>query len=107
VINSGLTAVLSFVSVAVILVHLATLAIELVTPHGSEDAHTAVKMITSGKYSTMFWAGMVVVGNLLPAALLYFSSEYTVLGSAGILILLGLYFAQHIWVRAPQEISLS
>ena len=105
-VNIGISAVLTFVAVAVLLVHLATLAIELITPHGSDDAHKTVKMIVSGKYSTLFWVGMVVVGNIVPAALLYLSSEYTVLGATGILILFGLYVAQHIWVRAPQEIPL-
>ncbi|MCO6512507.1 MAG: polysulfide reductase NrfD [Aridibacter famidurans] len=107
VMNIGITAVLTFVAVAAIVLHLATLAIELVTPHGTEDAHKTVKMIVSGKYATQFWLGMVVVGNVIPAAMLYVSSEYSVVGLAGILILIGLYFAQRIWVRAPQEIALS
>ncbi|REJ78887.1 MAG: 4Fe-4S ferredoxin [Acidobacteria bacterium] len=107
VINPGIVALFKFAAVGMILIHLVTLAIELVTPHGSEDAHKTVKMITSGKYAREFWIGMVLFGNVLPAALLFYSFDYFIIGAAGLLVLVGLYVAQVIWVKAPQEIALS
>ena len=105
--NIGLMSVLVFLTVVTVLFHLITLAIELTTTHSTDDAHKVVKMITSGQYSSAFWFGMVVVGNLIPVIILMTVSNYIAIAATGILILIGLAFAQHIWVKAPQQIPLS
>jgi formate-dependent nitrite reductase membrane component NrfD len=107
IVNVGLTVVLSTLASAFILVHLITLAIEMTTTHSTEDAHKVVKMILSGQFSQAFWIGMIAVGNVVPMLLLYFSNEIWAIGLSGVLILIGLGFAQHIWVKAPQLIPLS
>ena len=105
-VNVGFTMVLTFLSIVTIAVHLITLAIELTTTHSTEDAHKVVKMITKGQFSWAFWWGMIFAGNVLPLALL-FTGNILLLALAGVLILIGLGFAQHIWVKAPQLIPLS
>ena len=89
-----------------IVFHLITLAIELTTTHSTEDAHTVVKMITSGEFSRAFWLGMVLVGNVLPLFLLMTGSQFG-FALAGVLILAGMYIGERIWVKAPQMIPLS
>ncbi len=105
--NIGLMSVLVFLTVVTVLFHLITLAIELTTTHSTDDAHKVVKMITRGQYSSAFWFGMVVVGNFIPVIILMTVSNYIAIAATGILILIGLAFAQHIWVKAPQQIPLS
>ena len=105
-VNVGLSLVLFFLTSAILVVHLATLAIELTTTHSTEDAHTVVKMITRGLFSYQFWLGMVLVGNLLPLLFLM-TGQAGSLAFAGLLILTGLYIGERIWVKAPQLIPLS
>ncbi len=105
-VNEGFTMVLIFLSMAAIAVHLITLAIELTTTHSTEDAHKTVEMITKGQFSWSFWWGMIFAGNILPLVLL-FTGNIFLFAIAGVCILIGLGFAQHIWVKAPQLIPLS
>lgn len=85
-----------------------TLAFELLSSHPTEDAKHVVKMITKGKYSTMFYIGVVIVGNLVPFILLLLniSTDYVIAG-VGLATLIGIYFTEKIWVEAPQRISLT
>jgi hypothetical protein len=98
--------VLTFLSISTLVVHLVTLAIELTTTHSTDDAHTVVKMITRGEFSRRFWLGMILIGNILPIFLLLTGSVGG-FALAGILILIGLYIGERIWVKAPQMIPLS
>jgi formate-dependent nitrite reductase membrane component NrfD len=97
---------LTFFSAAALILHLITLAIELITTHSTDDAHAVVKLITQGEFSRKFWLGMIFAGNILPLFLLL-TGQNSLFALAGVLILIGLYFAQHIWVKAPQMIPLS
>jgi Fe-S-cluster-containing dehydrogenase component/formate-dependent nitrite reductase membrane component NrfD len=105
-VNFGFQLVLKFFAVGVLVIHLITLAIELATTHTTEDAHTTVKMITRGEFSRQFWFGMILVGNVLPLILLFVAAPGA-FALAGVLILIGLWFAEDIWVKAPQRIPLS
>ncbi len=105
-VNIGFTMVLNFLTIAVLVFHLIILAIELTTTHTTEDAHKTVKSITHGEFSRKFWLGMIFVGNTLPLFLLLVGQPL-VFAAAGILILIGLWFAEDIWVKAPQRIPLS
>ncbi|MEP6901746.1 MAG: NrfD/PsrC family molybdoenzyme membrane anchor subunit [Actinomycetota bacterium] len=111
-VNIGFTIVLNFLTIAVLVFHLVTLAIELTTTHTTEDAHKTVKMITHGEFSRAFWLGMILVGNVLPIIWLIAGQSQTfamdrAFSLSGILILTGLWFAEDIWVKAPQRIPLS
>ncbi len=108
IVNIGLVVVISTLTAAFLAVHLITLAIEMTTTHSTEDAHKVVTMILKGQFATAFWVGMVVIGNVIPMLLLYFMfEEVWAVGLSGVMILVGLGFAQHIWVKAPQLIPLS
>ncbi len=104
--NLGFELVLNRLTFAILIFHLITLAIELTTTHTTEDAHQTVKMILRGEFSRKFWLGMILVGNILPLFLVFAGTS---LGFplAGISILTGLWFAEDIWVKAPQQIPLS
>jgi formate-dependent nitrite reductase membrane component NrfD len=105
-VNEGFRMVLTFLTIAALIFHLITLAIELTTTHTTEDAHRTVKMITNGEFSRKFWLGMIFVGNTLPLFLLL-TGQPLAFALAGISILIGLWFAEDIWVKAPQRIPLS
>lgn len=104
--NVGLMMVLGFFVIAAIAFHLITLAIELLTTHPTADAHATVKSIVRGEFARPFWLGMIVAGNVLPVALIL-TGNPLLYALAGALILVGLWFAEDIWVKAPQRIPLS
>jgi Fe-S-cluster-containing dehydrogenase component/formate-dependent nitrite reductase membrane component NrfD len=104
--NIGFRMILTFLTVFSLVLHLVTLAIELTTTHSTEDAHTTVKMIVRGEFARKFWLGMILVGNVLPLFWLFAGTTWA-FALAGILILIGLWFAEDIWVKAPQRIPLS
>ncbi|HHL71755.1 MAG TPA: 4Fe-4S ferredoxin, partial [Bacteroidetes bacterium] len=87
----------------VIGINLAVMFVEMATQHPTQDAKATVKMILSGSFAPLFWVGVVVIGNVLPFALLWFGASDFLLAAA-VLALLGSYITEHIWVRAPQMI---
>ena len=89
-----------------IVVHLITLAIEMTMTHTTDDAQAVAKMITQGEFSGQFWLGMILVGNVLPLIMLYFDNPIAI-ALAGILMLVGMYIGEKIWVKTPQLIPLS
>jgi Fe-S-cluster-containing dehydrogenase component/formate-dependent nitrite reductase membrane component NrfD len=104
---AAIAGVLLSVLAVSIAVHLITLAIELTTTHTTEDSHAVAKMILKGRFAKTFWVGMVLVGNVVPLILSLFMGATAVVPVTAVLVLVGLYAAQHIWVKAPQTISLS
>jgi formate-dependent nitrite reductase membrane component NrfD len=111
-VNFGFRMVLVFFALAAIVFHLITLAIELTTTHTTDDAHRTVNMITRGEFARKFWLGMIFAGNVAPLGLLLafrfvFPEQAWAFALSGILILVGLWFAEDIWVKAPQRIPLS
>jgi len=86
--------------------HLVTLAIELTTTHSTDDAHAVVSKILDGEFGSKFWYGMVLIGNLLPLMILILGPPVAA-PAAAVLIVIGLWFAEHIWVKAPQLVPLS
>lgn len=89
-----------------LVISLILLIFELWTTHSTNDAHTVARMITRGQFALHFWLGMVTIGHILPLVLLFSGSE---IGSvlAGVLMLVGMYIGEHIWVKAPQMVPLS
>ena len=87
--------------------NLLTLFFELTSSHPTEDAKYTVKMITKGRYSRLFYGGVLVLGNFLPLFLLALGTDTTIMAVAGLAVLIGIYFTEHIWVEAPQRIPLS
>ena len=88
--------------------NLATLFFELTTTHPTVDAGRVSNMITKGQYAKMFYGGTVLVGNIIPVVLLIMSAgNPMMMAAAGVLVLVGIYFTEHIWVEAPQRIPLT
>jgi len=90
--------------VALVLDLVVTLLGEFGMPHASEVAARAAHMITHGYYRRHFWIGNILVGHVLPLALLLFSGTPAMLAIAGILSIIGLYLYEYAFVMAPQRI---
>jgi Fe-S-cluster-containing dehydrogenase component/formate-dependent nitrite reductase membrane component NrfD len=91
-----------------IIFNLLVVLVELTITHPTADAKKVVKMITKGRYRSLFWGGAIIFGNLLPLVLLLGGApNATILALSGLIILMGIYFTEHIWVEAPQRIPLS
>jgi formate-dependent nitrite reductase membrane component NrfD len=80
-----------------------TVAGELGIPHASEVAARAAHEILHGRYRERFWWGAVVVGHVVPLGLLLPGSA-ALAGLGAVLAAVGLYYYEHAFVMAPQEI---
>ena len=90
-----------------ILVNLALMALELGTNHPTQEAKMTVQMILHGRYRNMFWAGSVLLGNIIPLVLLItLGSNPMVSAIAALCVMTGMYLTERIWVEAPQRIQL-
>lgn len=103
--GAGWTSLLTTVLATGISVNLFTILVELTTTHPTVEAKLTVKMITRGRYRNQFWLGAILIGNIIPLVLLLTGGS--IIPVAGVLVLLGIYFTEHIWVEAPQRIQLS
>ena len=86
--------------------NLLVITIEMLTAHPTADSKRVVKMIVSGQFSGPFWIGTLIAGNLLPVLLIWLGGS-AFFAAGGVLVLIGVYITEHIWVRAPQLIPLS
>ncbi len=88
--------------------NLITITVELITTHPTLDAKLTVAYILKGRYKNKFWIGVIVLGNIIPIALLLFGTISPVIcGIVAMAVLVGIYFTEDIWVEAPQQIPLS
>ena len=71
--------------------------------HASEVAARAAHLITHGHYKNQFWGGAIVLGHVVPFALLFVGQTWAY-ALAGVLAVIGLYLYEHAFVMAPQEI---
>lgn len=103
---SGLLTTIALIAIPV---NLLILTVELAVTHPTEEAKRTVHMIVSGRYRTRFWLGVVVIGNLVPFALLAAGlvGPGIALPVAALLIFTGILINERIWVEAPQRIPLS
>jgi formate-dependent nitrite reductase membrane component NrfD len=97
---------LRLVLIGSIAFNLIVIALELITPHPTEDARATVKMIVAGRFRNHLWLGVLLAGNVLPLVMLWLGG-WSLLPIAGLLVLAGIYVTEHVWVRAPQLIPLS
>jgi len=80
-----------------------TLVGEFTVPHASEVAAKAAHEITKGRYKNQFWIGSVGLGHVVPLALL--GAGVAALGGIAVIAAaIGLYFYEHAFVMAPQEV---
>lgn len=79
---------------------------ELTGSHKSSDTKAVVDLITKGRYKMQFLL-TIVFGRVLPLILLLLAPELVPVQLLGAVVLIGILSSEHIWVRAPQLISLS
>jgi formate-dependent nitrite reductase membrane component NrfD len=101
----GLPAAVAEVSGAVfataLVLDLLTLLLgELGMPHATEAAAAAAHRMSRGKYRREMWLGGVVLGHVIPLFLIGVAWP----GLAALFAAAGLYFYEHAYVLAPQEI---
>jgi formate-dependent nitrite reductase membrane component NrfD len=83
---------------------------ELSVEHPDRDGARAAEMIYKGRYKGLFWGVSVVLGSLVPLALVVVGlllAAPTVIAAAGVLALVGVLATEHAWVEAPQLIPLT
>ena len=90
-----------------IVVNMLTLISELTITHPTKAAKKVVHMILKAEYKNMFWIGTVLLGNLIPLILLLTTGNMILLGVSGVLVLIGMYITEKIWIEGPQRIPLA
>ena len=101
--SAELSQVLQITFVASVIIDLfVTLLGEFGMPHASEVAAAAAHDISHGKYKKHFWQGSIILGHVIPLALLWI---WTPLGAvAALCAIAGLYFFEYAFVMAPQDV---
>lgn len=103
----GWTSFIYWVLLIGLSLNLLTLWVELTITHPTQEAKLTVKSILHGRYRRMFWGLALGIGNFLPLLILIFGGQHPVLlALSGVLVLIGIYATEHIWVEAPQRIQL-
>ena len=105
--NSEALSLLKWGLVGGLIINLLSMVIEVFNEHPSKQAEETAKLITDGELKQQFWFGSLVLGHLLPVVLLLSFSNMAALMAAAVLILIGAWITEKIWVKAPQLISLS
>jgi formate-dependent nitrite reductase membrane component NrfD len=83
---------------------------ELSVEHPDRDSARTAEMIYKGRYKGLFWGVSVVLGSLVPLALVVVGlllAAPTAIAAAGLLALVGILATEHAWVEAPQLIPLA
>ena len=94
--------------ISTLLFNVITVLVEINFPHPTQDAKKTVELITKTRYKSMFWGGVMLLGNVVPLAMLGFLDLSPVLMALiGCLVLMGVYLSDKIWVEAPQRIPLA
>ena len=99
--------ILKNIMITAILINLSILLIELTITHPTTAAKAVVKMITKGKYKAFFWIGVILLGNIIPLILLLTIPNKITIVLIAILVLIGIYDTEKIWVEAPQRVPLA
>ncbi len=99
--------ILKNIMITAILINLSILLIELTITHPTTAAKAVVKMITRGEYKAFFWIGVILLGNIIPLILLLTIPNNITIVLIAILVLIGIYDTEKIWVEAPQRVPLA
>ncbi len=86
--------------------NLAILLLEVWTPHNSEDAARAARLMRQGP-DRHFWRAGLWLGSVFPIGLILLQPPALMLGLAGVLALAGIFLTEYVWVRTPQRIPLA
>jgi Fe-S-cluster-containing dehydrogenase component/formate-dependent nitrite reductase membrane component NrfD len=81
---------------------------ELFMKHGTEEAVRAGHLLLGGPLWKPFWMVAVGLGIVLPALLIFLPTGSLLPNvAAALLVLFGLWFYDHLWIKAGQAIPLS
>jgi formate-dependent nitrite reductase membrane component NrfD len=89
------------------LANLLLMIIEFAVVRHTTDAAKVVEMILRGRYALAFWGGVVVFGNVIPLLLMGITPIGPVHVVAAMMVIVGIYLTERIWIEAPQRISLT
>ena len=104
-VSAGGAAPVARISLAATLAaHLGIIAAEFLMPHSTDNSAYAARLITHGPFKVPFWAGAVVIGGIVPLALLAIPVSAAVLGIASVLSLGGLLAFEWCFVMAGQSV---
>ncbi len=96
----------AFLIVSLIL-NLLVLVTELTISHPTADAKATVAMILKGRYRMEFWV-IILACNVLPMVALYLDGGNALTKVlAGVLVILGIYRLEKMWIEAPQRLPLA
>jgi len=86
-----------------------TLVLQIAEPfikHSTRDAQLAARMMFKGRYKLHYWVGSVLMGCVIPLAILV-AAQGSALLLLTFLIILGVWTSNHLIVKVPQLIPLS
>jgi len=104
---------LSFAIPALIIslvLHLLMLLGEVAMPHTTDNARYGARLMTHGPFARAFWGGAVVLGGVVPLALLlsgpllFVAPNRIAIGTASALALAGLLIFEWCFVMAGQSV---
>ena len=78
-----------------------TLGGEFAMPHATDVAASAAHAITKGRYRHHFWLGSILVGHIVPLAMLIAVPIPATVAVASVLTIAGLYWFEYAFVMAP------
>ncbi|MEK7249465.1 MAG: NrfD/PsrC family molybdoenzyme membrane anchor subunit, partial [Bacteroidota bacterium] len=90
-----------------VVAHLVLMMLEMLTRHPTKDSQLAAQMIVKGEFRSLFWLGVIFVGNIVPILLLSISPLSIVASLACGCVLVGVALSNYLLVRVPQLIPLS
>ena len=104
--GSGLGSGIINLAIALLITNLLFTALELFTPHMTDDAKSVADMILKGRYGRQFWI-TIIFSRVVPLLLFMFAPQLLPIDLVALIVLTGILSTEHIWVRAPQLITLS
>ncbi|MCC6176088.1 MAG: polysulfide reductase NrfD, partial [Chloroflexi bacterium] len=109
--DDGDLRVLAGVLAGAVVLSAALLLMEYSVPHVNAHVRKTVDLITHGPYRSTFLGGVLLLGTLVPVALvalMFATDAYALLGAlAGVAALAGLWLYERMWVSAGQDVPLS
>ena len=91
-----------------LLASLAMIFGDLFMKHGAEDAHRAGALLVHGPLSKPFWLCAIGLGIVIPVVLVLWPLSSLIPNiAAAVLVLFGLWYYEHLWIKAGQALPLS
>lgn len=79
--------------------------LEFILTRKNESQMHLVREITTGNFKYLFWGGNILLGNIIPFIIIFFSNKPILQTLAGLFILIGIWIMDKIWIGAPQYVK--